>query len=62
MKFLALVFMNAGEAHEPAVTYPFPAFVFGAIAMVIFIALAFVTWSYRDVANRHSHKSDKGSH
>jgi hypothetical protein len=62
LKFLALVFMNAGEAHEPAVTYPFPAFVFGAIAMVIFIALAFVTWSYRDVANRHSHKSDKGSH
>jgi len=62
LKFLALVFMNAGEAHDPAVTYPFPAFVFGAIAMVIFIALAFVTWSYRDVANRHSHKSDKGSH
>ena len=62
MKFLALVFMNAEEAHEPVVTYPFPAFVFGAIAMVIFIALAFVTWSYRDVANRHSHKSDKGSH
>jgi len=62
LKFLALVFMNAGEAHEPAVTYPFPAFVFGVIAMVIFIALAFVTWSYRDVANRHSHKSDKGSH
>jgi len=54
--------MNAGEAHEAAVTYPFPAFVFGAIAMTLFIALAFVTWSYRDVANRHSHKSDKGSH
>jgi hypothetical protein len=62
LKFLALVFMHAEEAHEPAVTYPFPAFVFGVIAMVIFIALAFVTWSYRDVANRHSHKSDKGSH
>ena len=54
--------MNADEVHEPAVTYPFPAFVFGAIAMALFIALAFVTWSYRDVANRHSHKSDKGSH
>jgi len=62
LKFLALVFMHAEEAHEPAVTYPFPAFVFGVIAMVIFIALALVTWSYRDVANRHSHKSDKGSH
>jgi hypothetical protein len=62
LKFLAQVLMNAGEAHEPAVTYPFPAFVFGIIAMTLFIALAFVTWSYRDVANRHSHKSDKGSH
>ena len=62
MKFLAQVFMHTEEAHEAAVTYPFPAFVFGAIAMTLFIALAFVTWSYRDVANRHSHKSDKGSH
>jgi len=62
LKFLALVSMHAEEAHEAAVTYPFPAFVFGAIAMALFIALAFVTWSYRDVANRHSHKSDKGSH
>ena len=62
MKFLALVFKAEEMAQEPAVTYPFPAFVFGAIAMTLFIALAFVTWSYRDVANRHSHKSDKGSH
>ncbi len=29
----------------------------GLAAMGIFIALAFVTWSYRDVANRHDHKS-----
>lgn len=36
---------------------PFPAFVFGAIAMTTFILLGFITWSYRDVANRHDHKS-----
>ncbi len=36
---------------------PFPTFVTGMIAMGVFILLAFVTWSYRDVANRHSHKS-----
>ena len=36
---------------------PFPAFVFGAIAMTTFILLGFITWSYRDVANRHEHKS-----
>ncbi|MEI8231470.1 MAG: hypothetical protein WCG32_02730 [Actinomycetes bacterium] len=47
---------------ESTVSYPFPTFVFGAIAMSIFIGLAIVTWSYRDVANRHDHKSDKGNH
>lgn len=26
-------------------------------AMAIFTLLALVTWSYRDVANRHDHKS-----
>lgn len=30
----------------------------GGIAMSIFILLAIVTWSYRDVANRHDHKAD----
>jgi hypothetical protein len=43
---------------------PFPGVVFGAIAMTIFLLLGFVTWSYRDVANRHSHKDSdsKGHH
>lgn len=35
---------------------PFPGVVFGAIAMTVFLLLGFVTWSYRDVANRHDHK------
>jgi hypothetical protein len=39
------------------VELPFPAIVFGIIAAVIFVALGFVTYSYRDVANRHSHKT-----
>lgn len=30
---------------------------YGLTAIGIFILLAFVTWSYRDVANRHDHKS-----
>jgi glucose uptake protein GlcU len=43
---------------------PFPVFIYGAIAMVIFVVLGFVTWSYRDVANRREHKSNnsKGHH
>lgn len=36
---------------------PIPAIWFGVIAMVAFVALAFVTFSYRDVANRHDHKA-----
>lgn len=44
-----------------AIDLGFPTFVIGAVAMVIFIALALVTYSYRDVANRHDHKSGKGS-
>jgi hypothetical protein len=29
---------------------------FGIIAFASFLVLAAITWSYRDVANRHSHK------
>jgi hypothetical protein len=36
---------------------PIPALMYGAIAMSIFILLAFITFSYRDVANRHDHKN-----
>jgi heme/copper-type cytochrome/quinol oxidase subunit 2 len=49
-------------AHEAAVTYPFPTFVFGLIAMGVFILLGLVTWSFRDVANRHNDKDTKGHH
>lgn len=43
---------------------PFPTVVYGVIAISIFLLLGFVTWSYRDVANRHEHKSSdsKGHH
>ncbi len=37
----------------------FPAPVFALIAVVVFAALGFVTWSFRDVANRHSNKTSK---
>ncbi|QKJ19366.1 hypothetical protein [Microbacterium hominis] len=31
---------------------------YGIIAVVVFAALAFVTLSYRNVANRHAHKAE----
>ncbi|WP_291039479.1 hypothetical protein [Herbiconiux sp.] len=43
---------------EPA-SLPFDPIIFGLIAAIIFAALGFVTWSYRDVANRHPQKSAK---
>lgn len=58
------VIVNALTAEEAAVTYPFPTFVFGLIALSVFGLLAWITWSYRDVANRHEHKvsGSKGHH
>ena len=43
---------------------PFPTVVYGVIAIALFILLGVITWSYRDVANRHEHKSgnSKGHH
>jgi hypothetical protein len=36
---------------------PIPALLFGGIALASFLVLGAITWSYRDVANRHSHKT-----
>ncbi|MCK6080583.1 hypothetical protein KZX37_12955 [Microbacterium sp. EYE_5] len=33
-------------------------FIFGVIAFILFLALGFVVLSYRNVANRHSHKAE----
>lgn len=59
------------ETHEELAPLIAPAWVFALIAAIIFIVLGFVTYSYRDVANRHSdkvaahdaaHGSDLGGH
>jgi len=39
----------------------FPSWVFPIIAAVVFVALGFVVWSFRDVANRHSQKTGGSS-
>lgn len=41
---------------------PYPTWVTGVVAIAIFIVLGVITWSYRDVANRHDHKSSNNSH
>lgn len=54
--------MISNFASEAAEAGHVDGIVYGAIAMAVFILLGFVTWSYRDVANRHDHKSGKASH
>ena len=34
-----------------------PPWGFGLTAIIIFAVLGFVIWTYRDVANRHSHRT-----
>ena len=37
---------------------PMESFMYGVIALVVFFALGAVTYSYRDVANRHRRKAE----
>lgn len=39
-----------------------PPLAFAGIALAVFTTLAFVTWSFRDVANRHSDKTSGKAH
>jgi hypothetical protein len=55
---LSAIVLAAAEA--PA-TLIFPNWVFPLIAVLVFVALGVVVWSFRDVANRHSHKSNKSA-
>jgi heme/copper-type cytochrome/quinol oxidase subunit 2 len=41
---------------------PVPSVIFPIIALGVFAMLGLVAWSYRDVANRHAGKADRGSH
>ena len=50
-------FLAAEAEHAVSIIDTLP---YGLIAMGIFALLAWITYSYRDVANRHDHK-DSGS-
>jgi len=52
-----LLSILASEAAVHHAELPIPAFFYGVIAMAAFLALGGVTWSYRNVANRHEHKT-----
>ena len=48
---VAATVIRQQEAPAPLI---FPAWVFPLIAVVVFVVLGLIVWSYRDVANRHS--------
>ncbi len=55
---------RAEEVAAAATESGFPTWGYGAIAFSVFIVLALITYSYRDVANRSISKNDdhKGHH
>ncbi|MFT3799204.1 hypothetical protein [Microbacterium sp.] len=55
---LATIVTLAAEGAEHHGNVQAETFVFGAIAFVVFLALGFVTLTYRNVANRHAHKAE----
>jgi len=57
MNFLVTV-LTESEPHELAPLL-MPPLAFAGVAVAIFTLLGFVTWSYRDVANRHANKVSK---
>jgi hypothetical protein len=58
MHLLASVLIEA-EAKAPLII---PNWAFALIAFLIFLTLGVITWTYRDVANRHSVKADMTHH
>ncbi len=56
MTFLSLV--NAAETAHEVADLGLPTWMFGGIALVAFAAFGIVTWTYRDVANRHRAKAE----
>lgn len=51
-------FLTAVLAETEHAALPMPTLAYGLTALVIFFALGFVVWTYRDVANRHQAKAD----
>lgn len=58
MSVLAMIVAAAEEGHHELNPLWFPAPLFGVIFFVLFTALALVTFSFRDVANRHAEKAE----
>ena len=54
--------IRLAEHEEELAPLIMPPIAFAGIAAGVFILLAFITWSYRDVANRHADKNPGDDH
>ena len=54
--------IRLAEHEEELAPLIMPPIAFAGIAAGVFILLAFITWSYRDVSNRHSDKVAADDH
>ncbi|MEV8253778.1 hypothetical protein AB0O95_07405 [Rhodoglobus sp. NPDC076762] len=53
------IFLNVLASSEELAPLVLPALAFPIIAAVVFTTLGFVTWSFRDVANRQDPRAAK---
>lgn len=58
MSVLATLALAAEEGGHVLKELPMPAIMYGVIVFSLFLVLAAVTFSFRDVANRHSAKAE----
>ncbi|HEX3680730.1 MAG TPA: hypothetical protein VHU90_13495 [Galbitalea sp.] len=62
MHLLAIAVVHSAVLTETSVPLLMPPIGFALIAFGIFLLFGVVTWTYRDVANRHAHKASTTYH
>ena len=55
-----MILLAVAAAEEHAAPLLMPNWAFALTAFLAFLILGIVTWSFRDVANRHAHRVDSG--
>jgi len=53
-----MILLAVAAAEEHAAPLIMPNWAFALTAFIIFLIMGLVTWSFRDVANRHAHRVD----
>ncbi len=57
-----MLLLAIAAAEEHAAPLVMPNWAFALTAFVVLFFLGIVTWSFRDVANRHAHKTSSDAH